>query len=285
VSIVDAATGVSIDPERPIKSNFAEAGYMTQVDERGQQNRDTDRLFHKIERRIFERVREVRPRHCDAEHRDAVIELCTIHLLRTQDFRDAQLRVLARFEAEAVEDFGGWLMVHQWFMLKTGVPPPPPGLIESWKDMWMNRQRAGAVFFESTQHRINNIDTQLHRWHLQVVEIDPTLPGLALGDNPVVHADLATRRFGFRDELAVGDASIIMAPLSRRVAVFFSSEPQAPVAIQTHKLLDQLNALTARNARSEVACHPDDTRRVQRVCRDVKRYLPPGGHLEVRRRV
>ena len=45
--------------------------------------------------------------------------------------------------------------------------------------------------------------------------------------------------------------------------------------VKTRKLHRQLNALTVRVARNEVACHPDDGAEAQRVCNHPD-WLPHG---------
>lgn len=283
VAVVNVRTGDVVDESRAIKSNFAEIGFMTHVGPDGEPNRDADEVFRKIEKRVFGRIRQVRIGRCDEVHRDAVIKLCTIHLVRTWDFRDSQLRILDEYEAELRQQCTASPEVTRRYTAQYGTPPPP-GAIEAIIDTWFSTQRAGATLFDSTTDRLDTIDGVLRRWRLQVVEVAPHIPGLALGDNPVVHADLAMQRFGFRDRLAVGDASLIMAPLSRRVVVVFTSTPMRSVSITTVAKLNELNALIARSARSEVACHPDDLRHVRRVCLDLPTYLPKGPHLEVRQR-
>jgi len=279
VSIVDARTGALVSRSRAIKSNFAEPGFMTEAKPDGTWNRNAERSFRRIEDRVFERIREIRPGVCTDEHRNAVIELCAIHLVRSQDFRDAQMRVLNEFEPQAMLEYPQNPDLCKKFIERLG-SPPAPGVVEYMVQMWVNSQRFGAVHFDSVDDRIGKFDAQLRRWHLQVVNIQETVRGaLALGDNPVVHADLATRRFGFRDGLAVGDANLIMAPLQRRVVVFFTAKPMGHTTVGTLKLVHRLNALTARAARNHVACHPDDARYVARASADVLRYLPTGSVL------
>ena len=47
---------------------------------------------------------------------------------------------------------------------------------------------------------------KLNNFNLQIVEVETRLPGLVLGDTPVVHAMLDGGRYGFRDQVALGDA-------------------------------------------------------------------------------
>ena len=81
----------------------------------------------------------------------------------------------------------------------------------------------------------------------------------------------------------MGDANLIMAPIKRRLVVFFTAKRMASKTITTLTKVQELNALTARAARNEVACHPDDLLHVSRVCGDIGRYLPRGPKLSIAR--
>jgi hypothetical protein len=176
VASIEARTGVITGSARPIKNNFAEQGFMTYTEPGGAWTRDADTAFRKIERRVFERVREVRRDVCDEDHRNAVIEMCSIHLVRSNDFRDAQLRLLDDLQLSAMsDDYPTRQEAHKRFLARHGVPPPP-GLVDYLIEMWMNVQRSGLVFFDSVEDRIGKIDAQLRWWHLQVVEVDPSRP-------------------------------------------------------------------------------------------------------------
>ena len=106
---------------------------------------------------------------------------------------------------------------------------------------------------------------------VQVIEVAESLPGLVIGDVPVVHAHPASGRSGYRDRLAFDDADLIIGPLTRRVAVCFSQQRERPVRVTTRKALNQIIGIFVRAAVAEVACHPDDSLNLQRVCR----HLPP----------
>lgn len=84
---------------------------------------------------------------CGAEHRDAVIKMCMIHLVRSEDYRDGVLRVLDRFEPQAMSGYPSNAELHSRFRARTG-QLPPPGYVEYLVANWMNRQRGGAAFFE-----------------------------------------------------------------------------------------------------------------------------------------
>ena len=102
------------------------------------------------------------------------------------------------------------------------------------------------------------------------------------GDTPVVHAALGGGRYGFRDRLALGDASFIIGPPTRTTAACFSACALRPELIKTRKRVDAINAVFLRAALREVACHPDDARAVRqarsRLDRLPRRFSPGRRH-------
>ena len=284
VAVVDTATCQVVQRDRPIKNNFAERGFMTQIGPNGEALRNADRVFQKIERRVLNKVREIAVDHyVTDEHRDAVVQLFTIHLVRSQAFRDSQFSLLDRVEPEFVRDYPRSPEVLEKYQRHFG-RLPFPGEVEAIVMQWFATQRAGGVVFDSIKHSIDTIDRVLRKWHLQVVQSPTSLPGFILGDVPVIHASLQARKFGFRDGLAVGDADVIMAPIGRRVMVCFAPHEKRPTTLTTKQSVRTLNALTIRVARQEVACHPDDGADVQRACRSINSDLASGPDLVVKAR-
>src|SRR6266545_4365299 len=94
---------------------------------------------------------------------------------------------------------------------------------------------------------------------MQVIWSQPPLPGFILGDVPVVHAQVDTERFGWRDLLAIGDANLIIGPLTRRVAVCFSATRVPYTQLKTRRLVDLMNSLIWKGSLAQVACHPEDS--------------------------
>ncbi len=284
VAVLDILARRVVPRDRPIKNNFAERGFMTYVSPSGEVLRDADKAFQQIERRVLNKVREVgvRSRVTD-DHREAVVQLFTIHLVRSQAFRDSQFAVLNKAEPDFVRDWPKNPKLLEKYQLHLG-RLPYPGEVEALVMQWFAAQRSGGVVFESLDHSIDTIVNVLRKWQLQVVACPDSLPGFVLGDVPVVHANLALKKFGFRDGLAVGDADVIMAPISRRVLVCFSKEPRRPATITTKQSLRTLNSLTFRVARREVACHPHDGADAQRACASLEHDLPRGALLTVKAR-
>lgn len=127
---------------------------------------------------------------------------------------------------------------------------------------------------EAMSAQLGVITDLLERFHLQIVELDEGLPGFALGDTPVLHIATRDHRFGFRDDLAVGDADLIAGPLTRTTAACFTVEPLPDVRFGTRKRVDTWNAFFIRAAQAEVVCHPDDARGLRQTHSRLDR-LPP----------
>lgn len=106
------------------------------------------------------------------------------------------------------------------------------------------------------------------------------LPGFILGDVPIVHVDVRTGRYGFRDNLAIGDANMIVGPLSRRIAVFLSAAPLRHAELRTRRLVDTVNAVFWRAASAEVICHPEDSLAASQLWRKLDRLPPKMLHQE-----
>lgn len=123
----------------------------------------------------------------------------------------------------------------------------------------------GRASVENLPHFQGRIRDMLAKFHLQVIETDERLPGFILGDVPVVHALLATQRFGFRDRLALGDSDFVAGPISRRVAVLFTKDRLPHTRVQTKRLVSKFNVMTLFAADREVARHPDDTRSLRQL--------------------
>lgn len=132
----------------------------------------------------------------------------------------------------------------------------------------------GAELVRSMLQQLDEIAEVLDRFHLQIVELDPGLPGFVIADTPVLHVATQDHRFGFRDGLAVGDADLIAGPLTRTTAACFTAELLPDVRFATRKRVDAWNALFIRGAQAEVACHPDDARGLRQTHSRLDR-LPP----------
>ena len=129
-------------------------------------------------------------------------------------------------------------------------------IVEHGDDSW---------FVDSMARVYDEIVTWFATRHLQVITSPPELPGFVLSDVPFVHIDSQTGRYGYRDGLAVDDADLIVAPLTRRTVVCLTAEPMDHFALTTKKATQLINAALGRSGRELVASHPDDAREARRV--------------------
>jgi len=114
----------------------------------------------------------------------------------------------------------------------------------------------------------------LGRHHVQLVSTPNSgwAPGFIMSDCPVVHAQPDEGRYGFTCGLAVGDADLIIVPIKRRLVAFYTARPLVHVALRTKRGIRTINAALCRNARAEIACHPDDAAETARLIRNTEAY-------------
>ena len=127
---------------------------------------------------------------------------------------------------------------------------------------------------ESMLKQHDQMAEMLNGFHLQTIEISPDLPGLAISDTLIVHARPARSEYGFRDRLALGDATLVIGPLTRHTAVCFTVSPLRPITISTRRKLDALNGIFIRGAEKVIACHPDDAKAAQQAVSRLPRHPP-----------
>lgn len=282
VAVMDVRSGKIVDPCRPTKSNFAEVGFTTFVDG-DEVITDLELAFARIERRVLNQIRDVSTSRRGSDLHSAIANLFAIHLVRSPSFKAFGKRIEADFRDPAVSDLVADERLPEMFERQFGRLPSDVELhaiVAEQCDRFLDNPYTAAGSM-ARQH--DAIAEKLCEFHLQVIALDSALPGFVLGDTPIVHADLKTGRYGFRDSLAIGDASLIIGPLTRRTAVCFTATYLPPVTITTHKALDALNAVFIRAATAAVACHPDDARRLQQVAGRLDRH-PPYQFLERHRR-
>ncbi|MDO8391629.1 MAG: DUF4238 domain-containing protein [Actinomycetota bacterium] len=276
VSILDVVTGKIVDDTRRIKSNFARPDFLTYLDSEGNPVRDVDDAFTKVERKVLNRVREIRVGNCKAEHRDAVAELFGIHLVRSDALRVAKLRLMGETAADYPARAERSEAVREQFIATLG-RPPLPGELETMAWDWQKRQiETNEFFVENLPSMQQKMRDMMARYHVQVIEAPEPLPGFVLGDVPVVHANLLQQRYGFRDRLALGDCDYLAAPLSRRVAVLFTAQRLPHAVLATKKTVSKFNAVTLFAAHREVLCNPADVLHVKRLWAQRDRFRSSG---------
>lgn len=273
VAILDVASGRIVDAGRPIRSNFVEVGFTTFL-EAGVPNDLLERAFASVERSVLNEVRLVGAARRGPDQRAAAANLFAVHLVRSPAFKAIHAHVHDNFRRTGVLDLAANPSLPGRFERDFGRPPSEGELLELVLDQHALMAADPLALAETMARQRALMAAKLNAFHMQVVELDPMLPGFVIGDTPVVHADTRTGRYGFRDRLALGDANLIVGPLTRRTAVCFTVRPQAPIVIRTRKLIDTVNAIVLRAAQTEVACHPDDARALRQLHSRLDR-LPP----------
>lgn len=279
VAVLDVASGRIVDRGRPIKSNFRMRGFTTFIDEEGFLDDRLEKAFASVERTMLHQIRTITRAPISATQAAAAANLFAVHLVRSPAYKAFHERIgVAYGQSDDIPQLANSDEAVSRFTQVRG-RPPEPGEMEA---------LAGAVYAVLRSDRAEQHDSmmrqhdlmaeRLARSHPQVITQSPGLPGFAVGDTPIVHLDLATGRIGFRDSLALMDSTVIVGPISRRVALCFTSEPVPPAQLRTHRQVDALNAIFVRGAESSVACHPDDSHRLERVASRLDE-LPP--HLIV----
>jgi hypothetical protein len=274
VAVLDAGSGKVIDLGRPVKSNFCEEGFTTFLSDSGVPEDLLERAFAAVERSVLNQIREVDSSRSGPVEKAAVANLSAIHLVRSPSYKRFRQEVAEGSQAGIVGDILQNPMLAAGFEAQFGYAPTDDQL----------RELADAVYgdlivdpMDLVRSMLRQHDTaaaMLNDFHMQVVEVSPELPGLIIGDTPIVHARPADGRYGFRDGLALGDATLIVAPLTRRVAVCFSATELPHETIATRRALDTINGVFIRAAVSEFACHPDDAKAARQAHSRLDRHPP-----------
>ena len=196
----------------------------TYMDDDGKMNTDVETAYGRIEGSVMRRIREINFRNCDQKHHEAIVHLFAIHLVRSRSYNlfyeSVRDSVLPRFVSEIVED----PRTDELFQAENGrsaVVGELRSIVTTHVDRMFRNKRDSVQSAVTTSGAIVG---RLRGLHIQVIELDSSLPGFVLGDVPIVHANLEQKRFGFRDRLAIDDADLIMGPLSRRVLVCFTPD-------------------------------------------------------------
>ena len=274
IAILDIASPRITTTDRPIKSNFCERGFTTYLDA-GVPNDLLEKAFASVEKSVLHQIRQVSETDCGPVLKAAVANLFAIHLVRSPSFKWLHGVVSDEFRSGGeVANIAANPRLPALFEKEFGRPPRTGELLDLVRDQHDALAADPLSLVKAMIRQHDQIAEKLNRFNMQVVSVAGDLPGLVLGDTPVVHAHPATRRYGFRDRLALLDATLIIGPLTRTVAACFTVEPLPPTTVRTHRELDVLNAVFVRSAAAEVACHPNDARRLQQVAGRLDR-LPP----------
>ena len=273
VAIFDVGQGRITDSQRPIKSNFRERGFTTFLDA-GIPIDLLERAFASVESRVLNEIRTISRTRCGPQQKADAANLFAVHLVRSPAFKGFHAHIGQRFREEDVPLVARHPSLPERFEASKGRAPMEGELLDvslrAYDDMVADPMHLVTTMIR--QH--DAMAEMLNRFRLQVVELDPSLPGFVIGDTPVVHAALSAGRYGFRDHLALGDADFVIGPLTRRTAACFTKRALPAVRVTTRKVLDAVNAVFLRAALVEVACHPEDAKAIRQIHSRLDR-LPP----------
>ncbi len=271
LAIVATGDGAVVDARRPTKRNWVEQNWNSIQEESGYTDSQLEHEWSRVEAGVMRRIREVAVGECTPQHRTAIVNLFAVHLVRSKAFAEFHDEIRGDAIPRLVSDLVADPETSDAFVADYGRDPTTSELETLVGTYATNSERSGRSLVEAMTHQHNSIAEKLIPYHVQVVQAVNSLPGFVLGDVPVVHASLASGRFGFRDRLAIGDADLLIAPLTRRIVVCFTATRRADVRITTKRKVREINAIFVRAALDEVACHPDDLLETQRLVRN----LPP----------
>ena len=270
IALLDSTSGRLIDRSRAIKSNFVLPGF-NEVELESGTSDWLERAFASIERTVLNQVRTVGPRNAGPKMRAAVANLFALHLVRSESFRTGHDHVMGQLRTDEIPRIANDAEAVAIFQRQYG-RSPADGEIQAIAEQLLDRAAAGKrMLAESTALQHDRIAEMLNRFSMQVLWTVEPRPGFILGDVPVVHGLVESERFGFRDGLAIGDANLVIGPLTRRIAVCFTARQLPHVELRTRKMVDLVNAVFWRASRELVACHPDDVLATQQMARRIDR--------------
>lgn len=273
VAVFNVRRGSVVDSQRPIKSNFRDRGFTTFL-EAGVPNDLLERAFASVESRVLNEIRTISRSRSGPQQKADVANLFAIHLVRSPGFKAFHADIGKRFRDEDVPLVADDPSLPGRFEASARRSPAEGELLALSLHAYDEMVADPMHLVEAMARQHDAMAEMLNRFYLQVVELDPALPGFLIGDTPVVHAKLSAAQYGFRDHLALGDADFIIGPLTRRRAACFTARRLPSVLVTTRKKLDVINAIFLRAAQIEVACHPDDAKATRQTHSRLDR-LPP----------
>lgn len=224
----------------------------------GELNTSLEDTFCSMESTVLHRIRKVSRTNAGAAEKESVACLFAIHLVRSPSFKDIHTMVVESKRSDLVNELAADDEIVAKFIEITGRPPDRGELARLAQHGYGEIVEDPTVLADSTIHLHERINTHLNQIHMQIIEVPDDLPGLVLADTSIVHAYPPDKRYGFRDGLGIEAATLMIGPLTRRIAVAFTTRQTANRVFKYRWEVDTLNAIFIRNARSEVACHPDD---------------------------
>jgi len=271
VSVLDSRTGELLDSLRPITSNWWARDFTTERGPDGSLDDSLDREFRNSERVALNQIRDIRPPVATKSQRRALDRIAAIHLVRSHSFVSRHGEVVENWLPRAVNEVASDPRLGAIYQDLIGRNPVAGELHSLVRAYVRSAQERGDFASPGAMRRMAaRIAEVLRRYHVQLVSAYAgQVPGFILPDCPVAHARPGDGRYGFAGGLAVGAADLIIVPVERRLVVFYTAHPLAHVALRTKRAIRTINAVLCRNARAEVACHPDDAAETARLIRNI----------------
>lgn len=279
VTVLDARTGDTIWSRRSVGANWRVQDFVSVIWPEGELDDSLEREFGDSEQVFLNVVRQIQLyRPVTAIQKAALDDLAAVHLVRNLSFALAHEKVVREsmqqlvtglaLDEEVVSRFN-----RQWRR------PPEPGELEAIVAAAADDLVNSPDFFVSAVRRVAaGIPKVLAKWTVQLVGCADNLPGFILPDNPVLHGKRREGLFGFREAGAIGDADMIVVPISRRLVAFYSGRRLPDLLIRTKTGVRWVNSLLLHAAQREVACHPEDAPETSRLIR--RRGLYPSAKFD-----
>lgn len=273
VTVLDARTGDTIWSRRSVGANWRVKDFVSVVWPDGGVDDSLEREFGDSEQVFLNVIRQVQlHRPVTAVQKAALDNLAAVHLVRNLSFALAHDKVVRGSMEQLVTGLSRDAEVVSRFNRQRR-RPPEPGELEAIVAAAAGDLVKSPDFFVSGVRRVAaGIQNVLARWTVQLVGCAEHLPGFILPDNPVLHGKRREGLFGFRDAGAIGDADLILVPISRRLVALYSGRHLPDLQIRTRKGVRWVNSLLLHAAQTEVACHPEDALETSRLIRQRDLY-------------
>lgn len=282
VSVLDARDGRVLHYRRSVRANWKVTDFASVKTSDGAVDDSLEHEFSRRETVFLNVVREIRINEpLPREHKAALDDLAAVHLARSFRFEQAHREIVLPKLSEDRSSLVHDPRLAEVFFRQHGREPEAgelQDLVDRTTEAFLHDP---SLFADSLQRVLIGAQQLLETQHVQLVGMTDDLPGFVLPDNPVVHGRLADGRFGFVEAGAIGDADIVIVPLSRRLAALYTARALRPVLIQTKSSVRWINSLLVRSAANEVVCHPDDQQELSRLIGNLHRY-PPANFRSVR---
>lgn len=277
VSVIDARTGRPVDLGRPIKSNFVRRDFVTIVNEDGALDDRYEKEFSRLEQKALTIVRGITPaKAITSAQREALLTVTALHLTRSPAFEQRHQAVVLGWLRSGVSEIAERTArdpVAQLLFERENGRSADPGEIARRAALSAAEMAARpGITFDAMLRGVVGLTAMLSRHSIQLVSAPEPLNGFLLADHPVAHGLADQEPYGFRGGLAVGDADFVALPIGRRLAAFYTHRPLSNMVVKTKRTLDTINAIFAKNAEHEIACHPDDALYAQRLLRSLDRF-------------